>query len=358
MAAVSAWNYFRATSDGDWLAARGFPIIKAAADALAALCVCPDPVNQSTAYRLPASVGLDVSRPSATDPTLEVAAIVAAMRCATEAAYQLGFAPSPLWSAVRYGLSVRTISGGAVLASDAGGPTPLGFPIVDGSVAAQAALTPGQGPLAVAEPLLVFAEPVASLADALNLNPGALLQNLAYWATPASRILPSAASTSPLLSAVGDGVVLHATAQAAQLGGQAGTANANAFLVLLNAFLDAHSDLGPSSAGGQGGAWGNLRPAGCGPSANDLGLGCLLMLSFVQGLAGAQLQGGITQAQFIYSSLGVNAATTACLPAGWGSITVHGLGPRKVDIVLLNNLGGGGTAGAKFSSWSVSALTF
>ena len=63
MAAVSAWNYYRATQDNDWLVSRGFPIIKNAADTLAALCVCPDSSSHSPVYRLPASVGLDVLRP-------------------------------------------------------------------------------------------------------------------------------------------------------------------------------------------------------------------------------------------------------------------------------------------------------
>ena len=358
MAAISAWNYYRATQDGDWLSSRGYPILKAAADMLSAYCVCPDPTNRNSVYRLPAAVGLDVTRPADTDPSLEVAAVVAAMRCATEAAYQLGFAPPEIWTAVRYGLSVSKISVTSnIVASDAGGPTPIGFPMVAGTIAAQAGLASGAGPLVVAEPLLVFAEPVASLADALNLNPGLLSQNLAYWGNTANRVTSSL--VSPIQIAIGDLVILLATAQAAQLGGQAGAAQASAFLGRLNDFIDRHSDLGPSSSGGNGGGWGNLRPASGPPAApNDLGLSCLLLLVFVQSLAGAQLQGGVTQAQFIYSSLGVNAATTSCLPPSWNSITVHGLGPARVDVVLLNNLGGGGArGGAQYASWSVSALT-
>lgn len=357
MAAISAWNYFRATQDGQWLAARGYPILKAAADALAAYCVRPDP--NAIAFRLPASVGLDVMRPSKTDPVLEVAAIVAVMRCATEAAYQLGVVPPALWTAVRYGLALPKLAAAVaaspnVLASDAGGPTPIGFPNVPGSVAQQAALAPGGERVAVPEALLAFAEPVASLADALNLNPGTLPQNLAYW----GEVVRTGAS--PFLGALGDAVVLNATAQAAQLGDQATrAAKAAAFLARLDAFLDRHSDLGPSSSGGNGSGWGNVRPGGGGPeSSNDLGLSSALTLAFVQGLAGVHLQGGITQAQFVYSSLGVNAATTSCLPETWSSISIMGLGADKVDVVLLNNRGGGRGAGTSYTGWSVPALTF
>jgi hypothetical protein len=357
MAAVAAWNYYRSTQDGEWLSSRGYPIIAAAADMLSACCVQPDPIGAASTYRLPAAVGVDVMRVPSTDPALEVAAVVAAMRAATEAAYQLGFAPPEAWAAVRYGLSVKTIPGSAiVLASDRGGPTPIGYPVVAGSVAAQNALPAGVLPLAIAEPLLVFAEPVASLADALALNPGALVANLAYWGIASNR----ETSAPPLTLAMGDLVILHATAQAAQLGGQAGVAHANAFLVLLDDILDRHSDLGPTASGGGGGGWGNLRPAGgssAAASPNDLGMSSLMLLAFVQGLAGALLQGGITQAQFVYSTLGVNAATTACLPSAWGGLTVLGLGHSLVDVVLMNNRGGGGLAGASFVSWSVNALT-
>lgn len=360
MAAVSAWNYFRVTQDGEWLAKRGYPILKAAADLLSAYCVLPDPVGSPNAYRLPATVGVDVQRPPNTDPAYEVAAVVAAMRGAIEAAYQLGFAPPQAWSAVRYGLALPTVPGSPlVLASDGGGPTPIGYPAVAGSVAAQSALPAGSGPLAIAEPLLVFAEPVASLADALALNPGALPTNLAYWSSAAQRSSSAAfAASPPLTLAIGDLVVLNATAQAAQLGGSVGVAQAASFQTQLDSILDRHSDLGPAQLGGSGGGWGNLRPDG-GPAAapNDLGLSSLVLLSFVQGLAGALIQGGITQAQFVYSSLGINTATTSCLPTGWASITVHGLGPARVDVVLLNNLGGDGGAGASYTSWSVSALT-
>ena len=338
MVAVDAWNYYRATQDDDWLERRGYPILRAAADLLSGSAVRPDPVG---AYRLPFAVGVDVLRPASTDPPLLVVAVVAAMRCAIEAAYQLGLAPPELWTSVRYGLQIRTMpKAPLVFAADAGGPTPAGFPAVAGSVAAQAALTPGTGPLAVAEPLMAFAEPVASLADALAINPSALGANLAFWGDAAQRV-----ASTPLLEAVGDLVLLHATAQAAQLD----AAQAPAVLARLEAILDRHADCD--------GGWGNLRPGG-GPAAapNDLGLSAQLLLAFVQGLGGAFVQGGVTQAQFVYASLGVNASTSSCMPAAWDRLLVYGLGPARVDVVLINNGGGGGSR-TDYAAWSVTTLT-
>jgi hypothetical protein len=151
-------------------------------------------------------------------------------------------------------------------------------------------------------------------------------------------------------------VLLLAQAQAAQLTRSKDVADA--FLARLVDVFDRHADCGGSAY--SGGGWGNLRPAD-GPSAapNDLGLSAQLLLAFLQGLCGLHVQGGVTQAQYVYTTLGIGTATSTTLPAAWDKVAVRGIGPNLEDIVLLNN-GGNGSAPSQavsYTTWGVSSLT-
>ena len=343
MAAVDAWNYFRATQDIDWLADRGYLILKAAADLACGAATCTSSMlSTSTAsptYELSGVAGFDVTVAAGANPAAVVASVVAVLRCATEAAYALGYVPPPLWATVRYGLSLAvlptSVTAGApcVYASDSSG----------GAGASAAAALP--------EALSILAEPLGSLADSLGVTASALQQNLAFWGAPGKRLSAATPSVDPLEAALGDLVVLQALATLSQ----SAVATRFAFATALAAALDAHSDW---AAGGIGG-WGNLRPAD-GPAAapNDLGLSAALLTAFLQGLAGAYVQGGYTPTQYVYATLGVNTASSAVLPDGWDRLTVYGLGPALQDVVLLNGsvvAPGGSTAG--LVPWTIGALS-
>jgi hypothetical protein len=365
MAAINAWNYYRATQDLDWLAERGYPLIRSVADLVANLAILANSASAASgtsgasgalALSGPSTYVLDAARvagglllpatPRAAAATagnaLEVASVVATLRCAMEASYELGFAPRELWGAVRYGLGplIQPPPATSVLAPD----TPV---------------LPEDPP----EPLLCLVEPVASLSSDLWTflpSSAALGPNVAYWETlesvaNASASASSASSASAVISA--PLVLAAAEAQAAQTA--SGTlavlmAAGDAVLARLDAFLDGHMH-----------PWGDLRHASTASGA-DLGLSAQLLLVFLQGLGGVQVQGGVTETRFYYASLGVNANASAVLPSTWQQLVIHGLGAQQDDLILFNRAsasGGGswnpGNLGPPpvLVPWSVSALS-
>ena len=331
MAAVDAWNYFRVSKDVDWLADRGWEILRAAADMICSMAaplvqpMTPTILSQTPSVPLSGSiyagvVGMDVGRTPATNPATVVAAAVAVLRATVEASYALGYdAPQvSLWNAVRYGLILTTAtsaSGTRIVASDA--------------------TTSGLGPLAIPEPLVALMEPLVSLSSSLT-NSTTFSNNVVYWTNSSNRL-----ATTPRDTAIGDLVSLQAIARLSQ----STSSYASTFLSSLNTVLSSHVDLT---------GFGNIRPAG-GPTAapNDLGLSALFVLTFLQGLGGAIVEGGYTSGQLVYAPLGISTAASAVLPTGWERLVFYGIGPQQIDVVLLNGSTGGTGALGTFVPWSV-----
>jgi hypothetical protein len=339
MAAVDAWNYFRVTKDVDWLADRGWVIIRAAADlvcSMVAPMVYPStPVILSQTPAIPAAgstcvgvVGMDVSRTPTTNPAAVVAAAVAVMRATVEASYALGYnSPHvPLWNAIRYGLILSTATGGG------------------NSIVASDATTNGLGPLAIPEPLVALTEPLASLSSSLT-NTTLFANNVNYWTDASNRYTTTGTNASPRDVAIGDLVSLQAIAKLSQ----STISYAATFSTALTSALASHGDMTTG--------FGNLRPAG-GPSAapNDLTLSALLILAFVQGLGGATVLGGYTSGQLTYSPLGVGTSASAVLPTSWERLVLYGIGPQQIDVVLLNGSVGATGGTGSFVPWTVNNL--
>lgn len=335
MTAVDAWNYFRVSKDVDWLADRGWVILKAAADLVCSMAAplvqptTPTILSQTPSIPLSGStcvgvVGMDVSRSPATNPAAVVAAAVAVLRGAVEASYALGYsAPQvSLWNAVRYGLVLTTVSasGMQIVASDAS--------------------TSGLGPLAIPEPLIALMEPLASLSSSLT-NTTTLLNNAVYWTNASNRYMTAGSNASPRDVAIGDLVSLQAIARLSQ----STSSYAATFLSSLNSILTSHVDLS---------GFGNIRPAG-GPTAapNDLGMSALFVLAFLQGLGGGTVSGGYTSGQLTYAPLGITTSASAVLPSGWERLVFYGIGPQQVDAVLLNGSTGASGGTGTFVPWSV-----
>lgn len=250
-------------------------------------------------------------------PAVEVVAGVAALRAATEACYATSALPREEWSDARYALAAQL----------AVGPT-LDLPV---GVIGRSSAAEG-----VPEPLRVLAQPLLILADDTGTDLSQLPVNLAYWA-----------NTSPR-NAVGDLVLLQALAQAAQLSGR--FADAETFETQLVATLQRCEDTG---------GWGNLSAeGGTSGSPNDPSLSAQLVTAFAQGLGGAMIQGGYTQGGQEYASIGVNAASSAAMPASWDRLSITGLGGGG-DVVLLNaasDTGMPAPGGSQLSPWRFNSL--
>jgi hypothetical protein len=312
MTGINAWNYFRVSHDRAWLVETGYGMLEACADMVASL-VASSPDGQ----RLVGAASIADASASDTivvDEALCVAASAAVMRAAFEASYLLGYEPSASWTAARYALSLpmMVVSGGS------------GARVIARCEGDSDALPPEL-------PLAVLNEPLGTLAESeLAVNIAAnIVVNQATWSA-----LASAADDAGLtwgddvMQATRKLIRLQALARAMQVDASL----SSSFLAELDAFLDAHMD-----AGGFGGL---MMP-------NDLGVSARLLLVFLCGLGGATVCGGVGESGSVYASFGVNLASSAVLPATWDRMQVHGLGPSRIDAILLNRslYGGGGMGG-------------
>lgn len=356
MVAVNAWNYYRVTGDKEWLSATGYGLIGGAANAIASLAATDD---GGATYRLEGAVALtDTSTVSATDlrdTVLVTAGCIAALKAACEAAYALGYRPERRWLDVRFGLNLPTLS-----ADKAGAPLSAPLPLarylgddLAAELATAAAATAGGYRVAQQAPeevLLALAEPLGTLVEAdLGFNVLAnIVRNYDLWGKDpdvADGLMVSSGTTAPG-EAVRKLVRLLSMAQAMQVDA---TLTA-AFLADLEAFLDAHSDLG---AGG----FGNLSRRGGGGSAwaNDAELSALLLLVFVCGIGGGMVQGGYGESGLEYATLGVSLGTSAVMPAAWERLVITGVGGGAGMGAVLMNRGLVGTVDPGGSTVTVGA---
>ena len=305
LVAVNAWNCYRITRDRDWLLEKGYPLLRDVADAVASACD-PDRVQEGV-YRMRATVGLDDSAaPPAVDNALTVCCARLALRAATEAAYDLGYRPKPLWLAVRWGLSVPFL------------PAPDAANVV--AVDASSSPGPPAPEVVGVEPLLLLTSGLSELEfgpDGARPAAAALRATLDFWRPRLTRAAMARPATKLVLA--------HVLAHKAQVD-VAAVADLDA---VMDEFLAAHA----------GGDWGNLgeREANV---HNDLNLSAMLLLAVLRGLGGVAVGGGVSETQFLYAEMGVTAATTSSvLPLTWERLLIGGLGgDPRADYNVYNRL--------------------
>jgi hypothetical protein len=343
-AAVDAWNVFRAT-EGDigWLADRGYPIIRSAAD-LVVEGISSNATDGGAGLSLYGVVGRDTRGRALTDPVLPVFGAAASLRAACEASYALRQTPPNLkaWERAMYSFYAPQDDDGVL------------FPAADPSPPNVHGVFP--------DPLVALSEPLSSLASAsVGVNAFSLLPvNVLSYTDP------NAEHGTRGRFSLHDVAEVQALARVAQIApGNVARSDASsaAFSASLTDFLTNHSD---TFSGG----FGNLVGNGRGKMHNDLGLSSGIVLAFLQGLAGAYVQGGYTPSGEQYSSLGVNTAVSAVLPAGWESLRIHGIGVDRKDVFLFR---GGNTSSYPssgvpgtpdnsgenmYTPWTVTSLTF
>jgi hypothetical protein len=333
LVAVNAWNYYRVTMDRDWLADRGYAVLRAVAD-LVASAAEPD-AAEPAAFRIRGAVAMDDRDAPSVDNALTVACARLALQAATEAAYELGYPPKAAWREVRSGLRL-----------------PFGFPPgASAPILLRArAPDPPPGPVRVLEPLLVLSPWLGAPSGDLDLDTGgadvnALLRdNFAHW------LAAAAASPEAVRSPVNAALRVQAIAQGSQVAPV--DLPPDDVASALDAFLAAHSDAG----------WGNLTTLGSRSRVNDLNLSAALVLAVLQGIAGVRVVGGVTETRFYYAEMGlVLGGGSAAMPSTWERLIVKGLGPSQLDYVVLNSVlypdaSPGGGAGNTVP-WSTDFLT-
>lgn len=273
LVATAAWDYFRATTDRDWLAGRGYAILSAVAD-----LVCSSAeIDPSTGRAVLRGV-TDVSGRAATNPSFTMVTCRSALRAAIESAYELRYPVRQEWPDVYSGMVLEVDPATRLVSHPA-------------------------GQLDVLEPLMALHP--QHLSEYLRNTPGpldqhaALLSNVAHYS---SRVSPGFADNpyNTLLRAAVYAQVSRAT------GSHSGTAAS----LLLKAIADSECDI-----------WGDMTAS---PSAadNDRTLCAMLVLTVMTAMAGVRVSGGVARSGFYYEPMGVRAASVSYLPKQWKSLSV------------------------------------
>ena len=105
---IAFWNYYRVTKDKQWLAEKGYPVLKEVAD----FWVSRAARNLDGSFSVNNVVGANEFAPNVNDNAFTNGAAITALRYATQAAQEVGVAPDSAWTQVADGLTILTFSDG------------------------------------------------------------------------------------------------------------------------------------------------------------------------------------------------------------------------------------------------------
>ncbi len=94
--AIAFWNYYRVTQNKDWLAERGYPMLREVADYWVSRVV----PNTDGSYSIKNVVGANEFAPNVDDNAFTNGSAITALEFATEAARETGASPNPQWAEV------------------------------------------------------------------------------------------------------------------------------------------------------------------------------------------------------------------------------------------------------------------
>jgi len=108
---IAFWNYFRITGDKEWLATKGFPVIKEVAD----FWVSRATKNEDGSWSINNVVGANEFAPNVNDNAFTNGSAKAVLQYATEAAITLGKVPPAEWKSVAEKLRFNYLPGGVMM---------------------------------------------------------------------------------------------------------------------------------------------------------------------------------------------------------------------------------------------------
>lgn len=303
LVAISAWNYFRVTSDRAWLSARGYAIMSGAASYIAGSVTWGSAMN----CKLLGVVCLDGTTRNDDSLTNYLARL--ALKHTIEASYELGMTVRPGWMDLCFDLPLQLdIFQGAYEIS-----TKSAYDVlrIDGDT-----LNAQDPPVTVLEtlvPLLPCYDHTWFKTD--GKKPSSVINNLNNTAAMGSATHPY----NLLMRAV-----LYARAA------QVDPTNAKVPQSAVKAtWLDLFSDALATAigAGNMSAVWGNLRTPAAADSMgyNDLSCSALLLLAVCMGACGARIAGGVAETRFYYERFGLQTDAAALLPPSWKSVALQGL---------------------------------
>jgi protein-glucosylgalactosylhydroxylysine glucosidase len=283
LATISAWNYFRATEDRDWLERRGYTLIKESAALIASTAVESSP----GVFVMPRT--LTLAAEIVDNDTFSNYVCRVAIRYAVESSYLLGYHVPERWIAVEKGLTMN---------SSYNGP--------QGQLVLQPYQGYADGQLKLLDSMLVFHPYFARefFGSYLNYRHPSVDYNI-------DRLEPKAAPVTRSDAAINTAIVATCrgtTAQKYYLYEER--------LQRINQFEDALVGIVRDYVRGP---W--LQP-GTGASPPDISAGCMILLAIVTAVVGLRITGQVTQGRFVSEVFGVKSMQAQVQPPAWKQVTV------------------------------------
>jgi hypothetical protein len=325
LVAVSAWNYYRATRDFDWLKETGYDILRGVADYIVSIAEpVADPGAGGPLTEPPPQVLLNiggyVNGPSGRVGRGNVFTnylSATALRYAIEASYELGASVKTAWHNVYSAIRIAEYADAPdILRFDDAVP-PLILPEEADEESEE---------FAIAEPLLLLTPYFSELyfdgrGGVVGRDHMALYSSLDAY----SRMTSPGTRDHPW-NLLARALVASRVAQSTPL--DTSTELIERYETCLTTFLDAYSD--------EEGSWGALSNLDNNTTTtttnnnnnnnNDVMLSAIFLLMILMGPVGMRIQGGVTDTRFYYQDMQVVKNVTARMPSSWKRIVLHGFG--------------------------------
>ena len=295
--AINTWNYYRVTSDKEWLTTKGYPILKAVADFFTSIIE----VDEDGSYHIRNVVGLAL-KVSKDNHAFTNNAAKLALKYAIEASYELSLYVKEEWRKAFFGLPVLYVDdmfNFDVIKNDADTLPHDKFEILD-----------------MLLNIIPYYSQLFFCGDGRNGVPS-IKKNIDYFT---SRIDPAFADHPYNLAIL---AILHG------LYAQHDPIHIASFQTYLDRFISAYTDE----------PWRSLRGAGSPQrSPNNLIMSAILVMIVAQGVSQLNIAGGVAETRFYYEEMRVKALISANMPNHWSHIRMTNIGREKKTFVTRNSL--------------------
>lgn len=287
--ALNAWNYYRATTDKEWLQNKGYAIIKACVEFLVGRCT----VDEDGIYHLNDVMAFNRHAQPSHDNSFTNNTVKLATRALIEASYELGYAVKPEWHDVVNKLPINVVRGGfapqgnhthhVVLYDGRSTPAKL----IDESYD-------------ILEPLLILSPAMSDLyfAPGSGHDFESIKRNVEFY----TRRMSPAYSAHPLNRAI--------------------------LLMAYGKFSKFSKDMVPSMETCMEGMCADMTRTVWGQELNTT-VAAMLPLAMINAVAGINIQGGVSESRFYYDEMTIKGVFASNMPRHWDQVIVSNCGPMR-----------------------------
>lgn len=295
--AINIWNYYRVSLDKEWLANKGYAIMRNISDFLVSVIT----KDESGNYVMINTVGL--SERISTNHAFTIYAAKMALKATIEASYELNFIAKAQWTDSFVNIDIQTLTGNncAVIVYD-NAYEGENLDILDN--------------LFILHPYYssTFFNPNLPCRDST-----ATAQNLSYFSNRVSAAFENDAINNILLTS------LQANAS------QVSTSHLTQFYAKLLHTLSENSRE----------VWGYFarnKNKTTEPDGVNVSLSAFYVLMFLMCLGGLKIQGGVAASKFYYEEFGIKGTYYANMPNTWKNIKIKGVGPNQELFNVFNSI--------------------